>query len=172
MKTYRLSSLSPDRDRAAKERRRLEAAKLFKQGLPQADIARRLKVSSAAVSQWHSIWQEKGLKGLYSLGKSGPKSKLTDEKLSRIEDILLQGPKHAGYGTDIWNLKRIKTVIKKKIGVSYGTTHIWRILTIQLGWSSQKPETRVRERDEEKIRRWKRWAWPQIKKGRKIWEPV
>jgi putative transposase len=172
MKPYRSSSSSRYRDRTAQERRRLEAAKLFKKGILQADIARRLKVTPAAVSQWHKTWQKGGAKNLRSLGHPGRKPKLTDAKLAAIRKTLLRGPRRAGYATDIWTLKRIKAVIRKKTRISYGITHIWRILTIQLRWSAQKPETRARERDEEKIRHWKHWVWPQIKRGQKTCMPA
>lgn len=167
MKTYRPSSSSHYRDRAVQERRRLKAAKLFKKGVFQADIARHLKVTPAAVSQWHNAWKKGGRKKLHSRGRTGPRSKLTDTKLNTIRTLLLQGPQRAGYETNIWTLERVKAAIQRKTQIRYGTTHIWRILTVQLGWSAQKPETRARERDEKNIRRWKRWVWPQVKKGRK-----
>ncbi len=167
MKTYRVSSSSHDRDRAARECRRLKAAKLFKKGIAQADIARRLAVTPAAVSQWHRSWKTKKQKGLHSLGKSGPKPKLTEAKLQKVRTALLRGPRAMGYATDIWTLERMRRVVQKKTQIRYGTTHIWRILTVQLGWSSQKPETRARERDERAIKQWKRWAMPQIKRGQK-----
>lgn len=165
MKTYRPSSPSRHRDRAALERRRLKAAKLFLKGVPQADIARRLAVTPAAVSQWYHLWEENHRAGLVSKGRTGPKPKLAETTLARIGRLLFQGPKKHGYETDLWTLERVKTVIRKKTGLSFGTTHIWRILTIQLGWSAQKPETRAQERNERAIRHWKRSIWPRIKRG-------
>lgn len=167
MKTYRPSSPSRHRDRQALERRRLKAAKLFKKGIPQAEVAFRLNVTPAAVSQWHTMWITGREAKLRSRGRTGPKSNLTDTSLRRIQDTLLRGPSAFGYTTDIWTLGRIQAVMKKVSGLNYGMTHVWRILTIQLGWSSQKPETRARERNEAAIRHWKRWVWPQVKRGRK-----
>lgn len=172
MKTYRPSSPSRHRDRAALERRRLTAAKLFKKGVPQAVIARRFKVTPAAVNKWYHIWAENRKDGLLSKGRSGPKPKLTESSLKKISALLVRGPQKAGYGTDLWTLERIRAVIRKKTGLSFGTTHIWRILTIQIGWSSQKPETRAKERDEQAITEWKRTVWPRIKRGQEKWEPA
>ncbi len=39
-----------------------------------------------------------------------------------------------------------------------------KILKVRLGWSSQRPERRARERDEEETARWKREEWPVLKK--------
>lgn len=172
MKPYRPSSSSHERDRAAQERRRLQAAKLFQKGISQADIARSLKITPAAVSQWHSAWQKGGRNKLLSRGNTGPQPKLTDAKLNTIQKILLKGPRKSGYATDMWTLARMKAVIQKKTHIHYSTTHIWRILAIQLGWSAQKPETMARERDEKAVIRWKRWVWPQIKRGSKIVMPA
>lgn len=165
MKTYRPSSPSRHRDRAARERRRLKAAKLFTKKIPHADIARRLAVTPAAVSQWYHAWEENHRTGLVSKGRTGPKPKVAEAALAHIGRLLFQGPKKHGYETDLWTLERVKTVIRKKMGLSFGTTHIWRILTIQLGWSVQKPETRARERDEHAIRHWRCSIWPRIKRG-------
>lgn len=160
------------RDRQALERRRLEAAKLFAKETPDAEIARLLKVTPAAVCQWYAEWEKKGVDGLRSKGKPGAKPKLTEAKLAKIERALEKGPRAHGYSTDLWTLARIRKLVGEVGGVSYGITHTWRIMTLALGWSAQKPETRARERNEDAIRRWKRYTWPQIKKKRRRWVPV
>lgn len=58
------------------EARRLKAAKLFKKGLTQVEIARKLAVSRQAVNKWQQAWEKKGDKGLISKGKPGPQPKL------------------------------------------------------------------------------------------------
>lgn len=168
MKNTRISSLS-HRDRQSRERRRLKAVTFFKQGHIQAGIARRLMVSPEAVRKWHAAWVKDGTRSLKSKGKPGPKPTLTPRNVVRIERALMKGPLAHGYHTELWTLERIRRVIKETTGHSYGTTHTWRILTGILGWTSQKPETRAKERDENAIRRWKRYAWPQVKRGQEHW---
>ena len=41
--------------------------------------------------------------------------------------------------------------------------HVWRILR-KLGWTCQRPSGRALERDEAKIRHWKKYRWPELKK--------
>ncbi len=159
---------SSHRDRTARERRRLKAAKLFAKGHTQADIARTLKVSREAVRKWYDAWKQSGEKGLQSAGKPGPKSRLTPEKLKRVEQALLKGPTAFGYGTQLWTLDRIAMVMRKVVDVSYGTTRVWQVL-LALNWSCQKPETRIVERDEAAIRHWRKTTWPRIKKKRSEW---
>lgn len=162
-----LSSLS-----RKKEQRRLRAAELFRQAVQQVEVGRRLKVTRAAVCQWYEVWQKEGKKGLISKGNPGPKPRLTEAKKKKIEQALLKGPKVFGYATNIWTLKRIAKVIHKVGKVSYHPGHVWKIL-IAMGWSSQKPETRVKQRDEKAIHYWKEVIWPSIKKrGKNYAQPL
>lgn len=156
-------------DRESREQRRIRAASLFKNGHTQADVARRLKVSPEAVREWHAAWETGGVSALKSKGKPGPKPTLTPRNITRIERALMKGPLAHGYHTELWTLERIRHVIKDATGHSYGTTHTWRILTSILGWSSQKPETRAKERNGKGIQRWVRHTWPQVKGGREKW---
>ena len=149
------------------EERRFKAGSLFEKKVRQAEVARRLKVSRSAVHYWYIIWKKKGEYGLQR-NQPGPKSRLTKEKLIKVEEVLRDGPLAAGYDTNLWTLARISKVIRKKIRVSYGTSQVWYLLR-SLGWSSQKPETRYRERNEAAIKRSKEESWPRIqKKGRKL----
>lgn len=145
------------------EQRRLRAATLFEKQTKQAEIARQLKVSREAVSQWYEIWQQQGLEGLRSKGHPGQKAQLTTSQKKEVERILLEGPIAAGYTTDIWTLNRIAAIIKKVSAISYHSGHVWHILT-GMGWSCQKPKTRPKERQEKVIRHWRQKTWLRIKK--------
>lgn len=171
MKNTHISSRS-HQDRQALEKRRLAAATLFIKGQTQAEVARRLRVSPEAARKWHMLWKRGGARALKSKGKPGPKPTLTPSHIARIEHALVKGPLAYGYHTELWTLERIRRVIQKTTGRSYGITHTWRILTGVMGWSNQKPERRARERDEEGIRRWKRYVWPQVKRGQGSWAPA
>ena len=69
--------------------------------------------------------------------------------------VVLQSPIEHGFGTELWTLKRVGTVIERQYGVRFGTTQLWRILGT-LGFSVQKPEKRALERNEDAVRQWKR----------------
>ena len=62
---------TPLLSRKKREQKRLYAAKLFKKNIPQAEIARRLKVTPAAVNYWHIDWKQGGKKALKSKGHPG-----------------------------------------------------------------------------------------------------
>lgn len=152
-------------DREKLEKRRLEAARLFEQGYTPADVRRKVGGTSAAVSQWHTTWTRGGLDALRSAGASGPTPKLTDEDKQVLKDDLLAGARTHGFPTDTWRLSRIREHIRRRFGVTLGTTRIFHILTNELGFSCQKPERRSRERDNDRIAVWKRTTWPALKKS-------
>lgn len=149
----------------ARERRRLRAGRLFVQSVPQAEIARRLGVSRAAVCQWHAAWEADGTDGLKSRGLGGPVPRLTTNAQKEVGHLLRKPASSFGYTTDFWTLERIAAVIRRETGVRYHPGHVWKLLRRELGFSWQKPETRARERNEREIRRWVREDWPRIKKG-------
>ncbi|MBU1034237.1 MAG: winged helix-turn-helix domain-containing protein [Patescibacteria group bacterium] len=151
----------------ALEKRRLEAGRYFAQGKTQVWVARHYSVSRPAVWVWYWSWKKKGNDGLKSKGRSGAPTKLGKNDLNKVEKALLKGPAAHGYATDIWTLERIAKLVKHTTGVAYHPGHVWRILK-GFGWTSQKPEARARERDEQKIKTWMREEFPRIqKKGSK-----
>lgn len=150
-------------DRGVLEQRRLEAGRLFRQGVHPAEVARRLGVSRQSATIWHHSWQESGTKGLRKAERTGRPSKLTEAELRQVEKALLKGPLAHGFSTDLWTLDRVAMVITRVTGVTYHPGHVWRLLR-QLGWSLQKPARQAIERDEQEVQRWVREEWPRIKK--------
>lgn len=152
------------RDRIRKlERRRRAAGQMFDKGKTQSDVARHFHVSRAAACQWHAQWKEDKKKGLLSKGRSGATPKLDAQQKQALKRMILSGPAKSGYATDFWTLERIRAVARKKIGVTLGTTSVWRTV-IGLGFSVQKPERRARERNEKAIMDWKLNTFPKLKK--------
>lgn len=150
-------------DYEERERIRLKAGNLFKQGVAQAEVARIMKVSRQSSSRWYSQYTEGGLAGLKHNGQKGRPSKLSDKQKERLQAILTKGAHKYGFALDVWTLPRIAKVIEREFGIKYRTTHIWWIMS-SLGWSCQRPAKRAIERDEEKIKEWKKNEWRRIKK--------
>jgi transposase len=145
------------------EERRRHAARLFRQGLSQAEVARALQVSRQSVSRWHRAWREGGVAALKKAERAGRPPLLTGADLKRVERRLLKGAEANGFPTELWTLERVVEVIAIETGVEYHPGHVWRLLR-QMGWSLQKPARRALERDEEAIARWVRETWPEVKK--------
>lgn len=163
MKHKHVPSLSRKRDRQVLEHRRLKALKLYQKGHTQYQIAKQLQVSFEAVSNWVEVYKSKGLKGLKTKGRPGPKSQLTAADRKKLKAAILKGPQAFGYDTGIWTLDRIAAVIRKLAKATFKTTQTWRIVT-SLGFTCQKPERRAKERNETAIQNWKLKEFPRLKK--------
>lgn len=151
------------RDFEGLERRRRQAAELLREGVLQAEVARRVGVHRQSVSRWAQQLKRGGLRALKKAGRAGRKPRLRPEDLRRIERGLKRGPEALGYATGLWTAWRVAHLIEQECEVRYHSSQAWRILR-QLGWSCQRPTGRARERDEAAIARWKRERWPEIKK--------
>lgn len=149
--------------RKDKEKRRLKAAKMFKNGISQAEIAEKLRVTPAAVSQWHKLWDKSGSEALKSIGCPGPESDLIPEKRKAFKKAILKGPQFYGYETNLWTLSRLRAVMKKVNRIDFSDVWI-RHIVMDLGFTPQKPQVKARQRNEEAIAGWKEKTLPNLKK--------
>jgi len=153
------------RDFAALEARRMEAARLLRQGLSQSQVARAVGVHRQSVSRWARELEQSGVRGLRQAKHTGRPPKLSPAQLRDLERALKRGPEAFGFVSGLWTAGRVRDLIEYRTGVRYHEDHVWRILR-KLNWTCQRPSGRALERDEEAIRHWKRYRWPQIKKKR------
>jgi transposase len=151
------------RDFVRLEQRRREAAALLRQGVQQAEVARRVGAHRQSVSRWAQQLEQGGVRALKRAGRAGRKARLRPEDLRRIERGLKRGPQALGYESGLWTSARVAQLIENECGVCYHAGQAWRILR-QLGWSGQRPTGGALERDEEKVQRWKQKRWPELKK--------
>lgn len=146
------------------EARRLVAARLFRAGrLSQAEIARTLGVSEAAVSQWHTRWQHGGDRRLRARATRAAATKLSPTQWGVLGRILDRGAMASGFDTEQWTLKRIAAVIERRFGVHYHYRYLERPLKAH-GFSVQRPASRAKERDERLVAEWLLHTWPALKK--------
>ena len=155
--------MRPKGSAAELEQRRRLAVSLLEQGMKPAQVARAMGTSRASVTRWRQAYREGGLQAVAAKPHPGKPPRLTAGQRRRLAKRLLRGARKHGYSTDLWTLKRVAEVIAVNFGVEYTIGHVWYVLR-SMRWSSQKPERRARERDEEAIARWHREDWPRIKK--------
>jgi transposase len=130
------------------EQRRRHAARLFRSGASQAEVARRLGVSAQTGSRWHARWAQGGVRALRASRRAGRPAQLTGRQLAQLRQVLLDGALAAGFDNELWTLSRIQTVVWQRFGV---------------GFTPQRPARRAVERDEDRIARWVAEEWPAIK---------
>lgn len=159
--------MRPKGNSAKLEQRRRHAIAMLKQGMKPALVAKTLRTSLVSVGRWRKACRVGGIEALVAKPVPGRPLKLGLVERRHLADLLLNGPIHHGFATQLWTLSRVAQVIERHFGVIYHPSQVWRIL-LSLGWSCQKPESRARERDEAAIARWRRVDWPRIKKSREI----
>lgn len=146
------------RDQEAMAARRRRAGRLFEQDHSQAEVARRLGVSRVSAKRWHDTWVRAGPEGLQSTGPLGRRPQLEESEWLEVEQVLLASPQEAGFDADLWTLRRVAEVIESTASVAFHPGHVWRVLRGR-GWSLQRPTTRARERDEDRILEWRKDDW-------------
>jgi transposase len=82
--------------------------------------------------------------------------------LAQLEVLLLQGATNHGWPNALWTGPRVRELIRRHFGVTLHPDHIVRMLRQRLGWTSQKPQRRARQRDPKEVERWKADEFPRI----------
>src|SRR6266545_305661 len=138
------------RGRVQRERVRLEAARLFEQGVRPARVARRLRVSTKSAYQWRRRWP------------GGAICRLNTDQLERLRSELARGPAVHGWADQRWTLARITLLIGRLFHIRYtlrGTSYLLH----RIGLSPQVPARRAAERDEAKIATWRTETWAKVR---------
>jgi transposase len=146
-----------------REARRMRAWELKQQGWKQNKIAEALGVSEGAVSQWLKRAQLGGKEALRQRKGQGVKSRLSEEQLQQLPEILAKGASAYGYSDDTWTQPRVAVVIKLVLGVKYGWRQAGRILH-KIGWSRQKPTKVARQRNPAAVAVFRQQTWVEAEK--------
>jgi transposase len=144
-------------------KRRVRAGRMLEAGKKPAETAAAVGVARQTIYTWKRILEESGIDALREIDRGGRPGSLDEEQFEQIRRALFDSPTAHGFGTELWTIKRVRLLIERLHGVRFSEVHVWRILG-RLGFSSQKPERRALERNEEAIVRWKKREWPRLKK--------
>lgn len=155
--------MRPKGSAAELEARRRRAAACFQAGESVRTVAERFGVDPSSVKRWRRAWREGGVDGLAAKPPPGGKCKLTDEQLDELVDLVVAGPREAGFPTDLWTCARVGELIENRYGVEYDRRHLAKLLR-RLGFSPQKPRKVAREQDPEAVEQWRKVEWARIKK--------
>jgi transposase len=153
--------MRPPGTAAELERRRRRAVELFDHGESPADIARILGVDRSSIYRWRHQARSSP-NGLAAKPHPGRPPLLNAAQLAELEALLLQGAPHHGWPTDLWTAERVAQLIRQHFQVALHPEHVRKILRARLGWTSQKPQRRARERNDQEVERWKADEFPRI----------
>lgn len=129
------------------QRRRLRAVELVEQGESPEDVAHFLGCGRSSVYTWVKLARE-GPGKLAAKPHPGRTPRLGEADRKRLEGLLLEGAVAHGWRTELWTAARVADLIERHFKVNFHPEHVRKVLKRKLGWTSQKPQKRARERDE------------------------
>jgi len=100
--------------------------------------------------------------GLAARPALGAKCRLTDPQLLELEQLLGQGATAHGFPNELWTSARVAQLIRRHFAVQYHPDYVRRLLRRRLRWTSHKPQTRARQRNDKEVERWKADEFPRI----------
>jgi len=143
------------------EMRRL-AVKRVLAGESQIEVAGSLEVSPYTVNKWMRAFREGGEDALGSTKATGRPSKLAPKQVTRLERIIIgKNPRQMNFGTALWTLPIVGTVIEQLFDVVLHKATIGRLLR-RMGLTPQKPVRRAFQRDQEECLHWMTTEFPSI----------
>jgi len=156
--------MRPKGSAAELEARRRQAVAFLQDGKKSnTEVARLVGADLSSVKRWKRAVAAGGLTALAAKPNRGRSPKLSPAQRQELAAIVRASPLAAGFRTDLWTCRRVAEVIRRRFGVVYHPDHVGRVLHA-LGFTQQKPQRRASERDEAAIERWRKRAFPRIKK--------
>ena len=142
---------------------RIQGILMSLEGHTAGEISSQLKVHRSTVPLWIEHWNQHGSEGLWEGHRSGRPRGLSPEEREKLCDILDSGPTAYGLETGIWTSPLVSRVIEEEFGQHYHAGHVRKLLK-QLGYSMQRPTTRLAQAEVEQQRKWVRYTYPNLKK--------
>ncbi len=129
-------------------------------GEHRATVAKVLDVHPKTVARW--VRAARRPDGLDAKPQPGPTPGLTDADLRRLAELLAKGARAHGWHNELWTAARVARLVEREFHISYHPEHVREILKRRLGWTSQKPRRKARERDDKEVARWVGDEFPRI----------
>jgi transposase len=153
-----------DADPLLLEQQRFNAARMADLGMEPKLIAASLGFDDQTVRRWLRDYRRGGMEALRAKLHPGPAPRLSDGQKQRLLELIAQPPD--AYAADglagkLWTAAKIATLIKSRFDVSYHPSHVGQMMH-DLDYTQQLPHKRPKERDKEKIERWRRDHWPAV----------
>jgi len=150
-------------DRAPRVAQRINGIMLSLEKHGVNEIARLLHVHRSTVHNWVGNWNEYREQGLLEGQRSGRPTQLNEMDRQQLADIVDSGPVAYGLNTGVWTSPIIAQVIAEEFGVAYHPGHVRKLLK-QIGFSVQRPTTKLVRADPQQQNKWIRYTYPNLKK--------
>lgn len=153
------------------QRRRQLALDRVKDGYTQREVAEFLGVHERTVRRWVAEYRENGEAGIAAKPHPGRTPKLKHSQVRQILNWLRKNPKSFGFSTELWTGARLVELIERKFKVKYHPRYITEWI-VQHGFSFQKPQRQVKERDPTAILHFLQHDWPRLQNERDANVPI
>jgi len=117
---------------------RLHGVLLVAQGMSCPEVARFLGDAPRSIEYWVHRFEAHGLAGLREGERSGRPSRLNEQQLQRINQVLRARPTDAGMEVNLWDGKTLSAWIAKEYNIELGTRQCQRLFR-QLDFRLRKP---------------------------------
>jgi len=126
---------------------RLHGVLLVAEGLSCPEVARLLGDAPRTVEYWVRRFQAHGFAGLWEGQRPGRPSRLSDEQLRIVEQVLRQPPEQAGLtGGRLWDGKMLSAFLAQRFGVRLQPRQGQRLFH-KLGFRLRKPRPLIAHAD-------------------------
>jgi transposase len=129
-------------------------------GESRTTVAKVLGVHYKTVARW--VRQARKPGGVDARPQPRPDPGLSDADLRKLEGLLAKGAKAHGWHNQLWTAARVARLVERHFGIRYHPEHVRKILKRRLGWTSQKPRRKARERNDKEVARWVGDEFPRI----------
>ena len=126
-------------------------------GRSVADTARALGVAESTVRRVRNRFVAQGEEGLVDQRENNGETKVTDDYLATLHDVVQSGPTEFGYPRPTWTRELLVSVMKKKTGIKIHVSTMSHALArigarrgrpkpiVQSPWSKRRKNKRLRE---------------------------
>jgi transposase len=132
------------------ERRRRRAVELVKRGESPAKVAYFLGCGRSSVYTWLKA-DRQAAEDLAARPHPGPRPRLTEDQVKELDDLLRKGATAHGWPNALWTAQRVAEMIRRHFGVEYHVEHARKVIRRRLRWSSQVPQKKAKQRNDEKV---------------------
>ena len=146
---------------------RIRGLVMTSRGHSYREVAVCLGVTSGTVSNWVNNYLDEGYEALLTKPRSGRPAALMEEELSLLDDLVDAGAVASGFPNDVWDARRVATVIRSHFGVSYHPHHVAKLLHSR-GFSVQKPQRMLALADAAAQYRWETEEKPRIARQKRL----
>lgn len=130
------------RSEEARYDHRLHAVLLIANGMKCPEVAKYLGDSERTVRYWVKRFNKDGFSGLVDLNRPGRPTRLTENHIVKINEVLRSSPTKVGMSVNIWDGKTLSAFIQNEFKTVLSVRQCQRLFKY-LGFRLRKPRPKI-----------------------------